>query len=87
MATYIYKYDLAGGLYNNSTTYSQTYNTADPSTSKLITPVRPGYKFRWFTIIQSSTGDQLGQNAAAGHNDVVATNLQLPGVWDNIFFI
>ena len=87
LATYIYKYDLAGGLYNNSTTYSQTYNTADPSTSKLITPVRPGYKFRWFTIIQSSTGDQLGQNAAAGQQIVVASNLTLRAVWDKIYYI
>ncbi len=87
MATYTYKYDLAGGLYNNSTTYSQTYNTADPSTSTLITPTRPGYKFRWFTIIQSSTGDQLGQNAAAGQQIVVASNLTLRAVWDKLYYI
>ena len=87
MATYTYTYDFAGGTYNGSPTYSQTYNTANPSTSKLVTCIKPGYKFRWYTIVKSSTGDQLGQNAAAGQQIVVASNLTLRAVWDKIYYL
>ena len=87
MATYTYTYDFAGGTYNGRPTYSQTYNTATPSTSILVTCIKPGYKFRWYTIVKSSTGAQLGQNAAAGQQIVVASNLTLRAVWDKIYYL
>ena len=87
LATYTYTYDFAGGTYNGSPTYSQTYNTANPSTSTLVTCIKPGYKFRWYTIVKSSTGAQLGQNAAAGQQIVVASNLTLRAVWDKIYYL
>ena len=87
MAKYTYTYDFAGGNYNGKTSYSQVYDTAVPSSSILVTPVRSGYKFRWYTIVSSSTGDQLGSNAAGGQQIVVASNLTLRAVWDKIYYI
>ena len=87
MAKYTYTYDFAGGNYNGKTSYSQVYDTAVPSSSILVTPVRNGYKFRWYTIVSSSTGDQLGSNAAGGQQIVVASNLTLRAVWDKIYYI
>ena len=87
MATYTYTYNLAGGTYNGASTYKQTYNTNNPASSKLITPERDGYKLRWFTITASSTGDQLGSNAAPGQQIVVASNLTLTAIWDEVHYI
>lgn len=87
MATYTYTYDLAGGTYNGASTYKQTYDTSNPASSKLITPTRDGYKLRWFTITASSTGDQLGNNAAAGQQITVPSNLTLKAIWDKLHYV
>ena len=74
MAQYTYTYDLAGGVYNGQTSYSQVFDTSNLASSKLITPTRDGYKLRWFTIVSSSDPSQIGKNAAAGQQIAVAAN-------------
>lgn len=82
MAQYTYTYDLAGGVYNGQTSYSQVFDTSNLASSKLITPTRDGYKLRWFTIVSSSDPSQIGKNAAAGQQIAVAANITLRAIWD-----
>lgn len=82
MAQYTYTYDLAGGVYNGQTSYSQVFDTSNLASSKLITPTRDGYKLRWFTIVSSSDPSQIGKNAATGQQIAVAANITLRAIWD-----